>query len=221
MPRRCTAVTAGLVFHVMNRAARRAPLFAVSVDYDAFERVLWEAENRVPMRLLAYVVMPNHWHLVVWPLADGALPRYMKWLTRTHAQRWHRAHGSTGTGALYQGRYKAVPVQTDRHFLVACRYVERNPCRSGLVDRPSDWRWSSAWLGAAPNRPTLAEWPVSRPADWETWLNAPEHPTAIRSLRRCTKLEVPYGAVDWTHQVALRLGLDGRLRGRGRPPRRA
>lgn len=85
------------------------------------------------MRLLAYCVMLNHWHLVLWPQHDGQLSRFITWLTLTHTQRWHAARGSTGTGHLCQGRYKSFEVQADDHLLAVCRYVERNPSRARVV----------------------------------------------------------------------------------------
>src|SRR5439155_23281390 len=145
MPRRPRGPATDLVYHVLNRAVRRAPLFQTPADYSAFEHVLLQAMQRVPLRLLAYCAMPSHWHLIVWPTAAGELSRFMHWLTCTHAQRWHSAHGTSGTGAVYQGRYKAIPVESDLHLLRVCRYVERNALRAGRVPRAEDWRWSSLW----------------------------------------------------------------------------
>jgi putative transposase len=143
----------------------------------------------------------------------------MQWLTRTHAQRWHRAHGTVGTGALYQGRYKPVAVKNDHHFLSVCRYVESNPVRAGLVHRACDWRWSSAWSGSGPDRPVLSPWPVPRPVDWAEQLNAAQSTKELLSLRRCTARGLPFGDSEWMQRVASQLGLEGRLRGRGRPSR--
>ena len=139
-----------VVYHVLNRRVGRMTLFEKDEDYAAFEQVLSEAHPRSPMRLLAYCLMPNHWHLVLWPRHDGELSRYMQWLTTTHMRRWHAHHGTRGTGALYQGRYKSFPVQEDGHFLVVCRYVERNALRAGLVERAEQWAWSSLWRRQPP-----------------------------------------------------------------------
>ena len=84
----------------------------------AFERILGEALAHVPgVRLLAYCLMPNHWHLVLWPRRDGELSDFGRWLTLTHTQRWHAHHHDVGTGHLYQGRFKSFPVAEDEHFL--------------------------------------------------------------------------------------------------------
>jgi putative transposase len=78
---------AGWVFHVLNRANARMTIFDGDADYQAFERVLEEAVERTRTRLLAYCVMPNHWHMVVWPRQAGELSRFVGWLTLTHTQR--------------------------------------------------------------------------------------------------------------------------------------
>jgi putative transposase len=112
MPRRFQIGTGGVLFHVMNRGARRGRLFFDADDYRCFLRAMVEALTHTDMRILSYAIMPNHWHLVLWPRADGDLSRFMQRLTRLHAQWWHLAHQSVGTGAVYQGRFRAIPVST-------------------------------------------------------------------------------------------------------------
>ena len=107
-----------------------AQVFEKSPDYAAFEKVLRQAWERTHMRLLAYVILPNHWHLVVWPEHDGDLSVYAQWLTVTHVRRWHAHHHTEGTGPVYQGRFRSFPVQADDHFFTLCRYVERNALRT-------------------------------------------------------------------------------------------
>src|SRR5882757_1619121 len=111
MPRRHRNAPGGIVYHVLNRGNGRAPIFENEGDYAAFERVLEEALAREPVRLLAYCLMPNHWHLVLWPREDGQLSEFMRLLTVTHTQRWHAHHHAIGTGPLYQGRFKSFPIQ--------------------------------------------------------------------------------------------------------------
>jgi REP element-mobilizing transposase RayT len=127
------AADGGLVYHVLNRANARMTIFENDADYAAFEQVLEEAVERTGTRLLAYCLMPNHWHLVLWPREDGELSRFTGWLTLTHTQRWHAHRHSSGSGHLYQGRFKSFPVQDDNHFWTLCRYVERNALRAKLV----------------------------------------------------------------------------------------
>ncbi len=176
------------------------------------------------MRLLAYCLMPNHWHLVLWPELDGQLTRFMAWLTGTHARRWHVHRGSVGTGHLYQGRFHSFPVQDDRHLLAVCRYVEANAFRADLVARSERWPWGSAWLRVAgpPEAQTLlSPWPTPRPSNWAALLNEPLSVGTLRQLRTSVVRGRPYGEEKWTRRVTERLDLHVTFHDRGRPwPRR-
>ena len=165
MPRRPRVSTGGFVFHVLNRAAGRARLFDSEEDFLALETILEQARERSSTRLLSYCIMPNHWHLVLWPTRDGELSDYMRWVTVTHTQRCHAFHDTAGFGPLYQGRFKSFPVQHDEHLVTVCRYVERNPVRAGIVTSAAEWRWGSLWQRRARSNATvtLGEWPVDRP----------------------------------------------------------
>lgn len=219
MPRRPRGETGGFLFHVMNRGARRLRLFERADDYTAFLRVLREATVRTEMRLLCYVLMPNHWHLVVWPIGDDDLSGCMAWMTATHVRRWHLSRESVGTGTLYQGRYKAVPIKSDAHFLTVCRYVERNPVRAGLVPRACDWPWSSASRADDPAAPRLDAWPIPRPANWDALVNAEQTPQELRELRLAIRHSRPFGPERWQNETANQLGWRTGRRPRGRPSR--
>jgi putative transposase len=222
MGRPLRASDAGFVYHALNRANGRHPLFEKDADYEAFGRVVQEACDRVPVRLLSYCVMPNHWHLVVWPRQDGDLSRFIGWLTLTHTQRWHAHRHSIGTGHIYQGRFKSFPVQEDDHLLTLCRYVERNPLRAGFVRRAETWRWCSLWrreAGTAAERALLAVWPVPTPRRWVEVVNAAQTAAEMAAVREAVQRGRPFGTDRWVTGAARRLGLEGTLRPRGRPPK--
>ena len=220
MGRPLRAAVGGIIYHVWNRANGRQGIFEKPGDYEGFERVLIAAQERVAMRTLAYCVMPNHWHLVLWPRRDGDLSRFMTWVTLTHTQRWHAHHHSAGTGHLYQGRFKSFPVQSDEHFLNLCRYVERNPLRAGLVGRAEAWQWSSLWRrsqGRRQSQAWLSDWPVARPRNWVGWTNEPQTDAELEALRNCVARGQPYGTDGWVQRMVRRLNLEGTVRPRGRP----
>jgi putative transposase len=179
---------------------------------------LQEAHERTVTRLLAYCIMPNHWHLVLWPKEDGELSEYMRWLTVTHTQRWHARHETSGTGPLYQGRFKSFPVQADGHFYSICRYVERNALRAGLVRRAELWRWCSLWQWANERTDvTLQRWPLPRPNQWIRLVNQVETEAELAAVRQAVRRGSPFGAESWQKRTAARLGLEATLRPRGRP----
>jgi putative transposase len=163
MPRVARIVPGG-VFHVLNRGNARSQIFERDRDYEALERVMVETADRIAVRILAYCIMPNHWHMVLWPTRDGELGQFVQRMTTTHVRRWHLYRQTVGTGHLYQGTYKSFPIQDDDHFLTVCRYVEQNSLRAGLVAKAEDWRWSSLGLErvdtANKRGLKLTEWPV-------------------------------------------------------------
>ena len=213
MPRRPRFATGGYVFHVLNRAASRRQIFDHDADYDAFERVLQQVGKRVPMRVLAFCLMPNHWHLLLWPSGDEDLSEYMRWLQVTHTQRWNLSHGTTGLGPLYQGRFKSFPVEADDHFYTVCRYVERNALRANLVSKAENWRWGSLWQTTSQNYAVdFAAWPVPRPSLWTDHVNAPQSANELTALRECLLRGRPYGNENWQRQTARLLGLEKTLR---------
>lgn len=218
MPRRTRVRSAELVFHVLNRASRRTTLFASPDDYAAFERVLVEALARIPTRLLCYCVMPNHWHLVIWPRSDTELSRFMHWVTTTHARRWQRHRDTQGYGPVYQNRFKAVPVQDDDHLIRLCRYVERNALRAGLVARAEDWRWGSLWQRAKDHHPVpLSLWPVPQPLEWVQIVNEPLTIDELSAIRASLQAGSPLGDPAWRAATARGLSLPENPRPRGRP----
>jgi putative transposase len=221
MPRAKRIAAGGVVYHVLNRANGRRTLFQTPSDYQAFMNVCLEAHERVPVRVLAYCIMPNHWHFVLWPREEGHLSEFIGWLTLTHSQRWHAAHNTTGTGHLYQGRFKSLPIQTDSHFLIACRYVERNALRAGLVTRAEEWPWSSLSqqhrAGEGQWNIPLSDWPLPKPGSWRAFVNEPESESELQRLRQSISRGRPFGADPWVLRTANALGLESTLRARGRP----
>jgi len=206
----------GIPHHVLNRAVRRSVIFGADEDYRTFEDVLIDARSRFSMRVCEYTVMPNHFHLILWPVTDLQVSDFMRWLTMTQTQRWHRARGTTGTGPLYQGRFKAFPVQTDHHFGTVARYVQRNPVRASLVRRVEDWRWSSAWRRCNNCDQWLADWPVAMPVDWVALANDPANDQDLVVVRDSVAASWPYGDAQWTRDMAERFAENRELRLRAR-----
>ncbi|MGE3294042.1 MAG: transposase [Geminicoccaceae bacterium] len=220
MPRAPRTDVGGLVYHVLNRANARAPLLADEADYRRLTELLAEERARSGMRLLAWCLMPSHWHLVLWPRGDGELGRFVRRLTQRHTQAWHGRRGTRGQGHLYQGRYKAFLVQDDAHLIAVCRYVERNPLRAGLVASAADWPHGSlAELRRRGAARLLDPWPLPRPAGWAAAVDRPETAQELEALRRSVQRGAPFGSPGWVVAMADRFDLRSTLRPPGRPAR--
>ncbi len=210
------------LYHTMNRGNGRMTLFADEEDFAAFERVLEEAVERYEgIQLIAYCLMPNHWHLILHPTEDAVLSRFMAWLTLTHTKRWHKHRGTGGEGHLYQGRYRSFIVQRGPAFVKVCRYVERNALRANLVERAEDWRWGSLWRwrsGTAEQKRLLSAWPDPpgrRPARWVEQVNRAHTPKELEAIRLSAQRGRPFGDADWMSFTIERYGLQSTLRARG------
>jgi putative transposase len=217
MPRFSRPIPAGLCAHVVTRANGRATVFHLESDYADFTRLMRAAQARAHLNVLGWCLMPNHIHLVLRPLMNGDIGRWMHWLLTSHVQR-HRVRQQT-EGRVWQGRYKAFPIQADRHLLTVLRYVERNPVRAGLVSLAQEWRWSSAVERQSPNPLSglLAPSPLPLPDPWIDWVNTPLTGAELSNIRASIQRDRPLGDSTWTRDIASRLDLSGTLRPRGRP----
>ena len=176
------------------------------------------AMHRFPTRLLAYCLIPHHWHMVLWPRKDGEVTAFRRWLTLTHSQRLHAHRHTTGYGHIYQGRFKSFPIEQDQSLLNVLRYVERNALRANLVDQGQDWRWCSLWRKINGDRVSLlSAWPLDRPENWVNCVTGVQTEAEIESLRKCVNRDTPYGSEAWKTRIANALGLESSLHPRGRP----
>jgi putative transposase len=182
VPSRPVRPVAGFVYHVTSRARPGVTLFDSRIAYRAFVELIAEVQAARPMRLLAYCVMPNHAHFVLWPETDDAVERFIGLLLLTHAKRFHRWHGTSGP--LYPKRYEAVSIQAGPGLYRAIRYVERNPCAAHLAPTPGAWEPSSA-SSSSPIH--LSEWPVPRPPDWKGYVETVIESAELEQLRRHLK----------------------------------
>jgi putative transposase len=219
MPRRPRHKLRGIAFHVMNRAVRRTTLFKTQRDFEAFATIVTLALARVRtrVRILSYQVMKNHWHFVITCDRIADLSIFMHWMEGTHANNWAGAHKSRGRGYVYQGRFKAVPVQTSTSLVRVCRYVERNALRKNLVARAEDWPWGSLYAQCSSYYPIpLSPWPIAPPANWIEIVNTPQTALEVNDLRDRIGRDQPIGEPEWAENIASILGLTQRPRGRPR-----
>jgi len=216
MPRTARASQGGFVYHVLNRGNGRNDVFHKPDDFLAFVKLMREAHEKVPMRLVGFCLMNNHFHLVLWPHKDGDLSRWMQWLMTAHVRRYHSHYHSSGH--VWQGRFKAFPMQADDHYFTVLRYVERNPLRANMVKRSQDGEWSSL-LPNARSGPDglLCEGPLPKHSQWTRFVNGAETQAELKALRHSLSRGTPFGDSTWQPSTAIQLGLESSLRPRGRP----
>jgi REP-associated tyrosine transposase len=219
MPRHRRAAPAGCVQHVLNRGNERAAIFHKPADYEAFLAIIADGLERFAVKLLAFCLMRNHFHLVLVPLTEYALSEYMRWTMNVHVRRYRRHAHSVGNGHIYQDRYKNFVIEEgdDVHLLTVLRYVEGNAARAGLVKQAEDWPWSSLSRTKTWDARTLVSpWPVARPENWVEMVNGPFSIETLQRIRESANRGAPFGTPEWTQVTAKQLGIESTVR----PPRR-
>jgi putative transposase len=127
--------------HVIQRGNNKQAIFFADEDYALYRRWLAEAAEAYGCAIHAYVLMTNHVHFLLTPKKRDSLPRMMQSLGRRYVRHVNDAHGRSGT--LWEGRYRAAPIEADDHFFSCCRYIELNPVRAGMAKHPRDYPRSS------------------------------------------------------------------------------
>lgn len=219
MPRQARVSVADTVYHVINRANGRVQIFNSDEDYKHFEELLLEAKELTDMRIIAYCIMPNHWHLVLYPHTDSVLGEFMSWLTSTHVRQYRTRTKTIGYGHLYQDRYKSFPVETDNYCNTLVRYVEQNPLRAKLVHRAEEWQWSSLWRRekGGKTEKLLSSLPTELPDNYLKSVNEIFTDEQIETIRQSVNKGKPFGTDRWVNELVDRFGLEHTMRGPGRP----
>ena len=170
----------GYPHHVIQRGNNRQAIFATSADYQFLLELLEQNARTLGVSIHAYVLMGNHFHLLVTPLEDGALSRMMQAVGRRYVRYFNDSQGRSGT--LWEGRYKSTLIQTERYLLSCMAYIDLNPVRAGLVAHAREYPWSSHghYIGQRQDRlitPHPLYWdlgntPFAREAAYDEFVNA-------------------------------------------------
>ena len=220
MPRIARVSVGDTVYHVINRSNGRTKIFANESDYKHFESLMLEAKELTNMRILAYCIMPNHFHIVLYPRNDGDMGEYMRWLTTTHVRQRRVATRSIGSGHLYQGTYKSFPVEEDKHLVDLIRYIEQNPLRAQLVKRAENWRWSSLYgrLNEVSVQKKILDTLVTElPANYIESVNDVYNEEKLAIFRKSVNKSTPYGSERWMSGMIEKFNLISTTRSPGRP----
>jgi putative transposase len=134
-------IVPGYPHHVIQRGVDRQPIVRTDADYEALRGFIAEEARAAGVALHAYVLMPNHFHLLVTPTQEGALARMMQSVGRRHVRHFNAQTQRSGT--LWEGRYRCAVLQPQAYLLAAMAYLDLNPVRAGLAEAAADYPWSS------------------------------------------------------------------------------
>jgi len=228
MPRLPRVMSSGFPQHVVQRGNNCEPCFFAEPDYWTYLHWLERAACAYCVSIHAYVLMPNHVHLLATPGVEGGISRMMQYLGRHYVQHINRTYHRRGT--LWERRFLASLVETECCLLSLYRYIESNPVRAGMVDVPEQYRWSSARAHLAPNGGTflvdhdmylrLGDTPQARAGAYLESSRKPLDDEVLAEIRVAIRRGVPLGSDEFKEQIENQLGRRVRLRKPGRKPKR-
>lgn len=217
----------GLPHHLIQRGNNRQPVFVDEIDCLRYLGDLAELAAHLGLAIHAYVLMPNHVHLLATPSTGDTLARLMQALGRRYVRWFNARHRRTGT--LWEGRFRSAVVETDRYLLACMRYIEMNPVRAGLVDAPAAYRWSSFkhQVGLRVD-PLISEhavyWamgntPFERQLTYRRLFEQGAADGEIDAIRQATQRGWVLGERPFVEEIAMRAGRRPSQMRPGRPPR--
>ena len=216
MPRIARGLSKNCIYHILNRGNGKQNIFHKEQDYKAFIDLVKEAKTRYSVKIFAYCLMPNHFHLILMPHLPEELSKFMQWLMTSHVRRYHKHYGTSGH--IWQGRFKSFIIQKENYLLTAIKYVEGNPVRAGMVSSSKNWNWSS-------HRETIYERskqiitkaPVELFKEWTKYVDEIWDDVELKKIHQSVNRQSPYGEPKWQVKIAEELGLKSTLVPRGRP----
>ena len=140
MPRKGRIKYAGAKYHIIGRGNERRDIYKDNWDYEKFLSKFIDLNDRFSVKLHAYCLMPNHFHLLLETQQEN-ISIYMKKLLGWYATYFNRRHNRVGH--LFQGRFKSYVIEDSLYFLETSRYIHLNPCKAGIKEKPEEYKWSS------------------------------------------------------------------------------
>jgi putative transposase len=195
--------------HLIQRGNNRAAIFREPGDYARYLLLLERASSACGVAVHAFVFMTNHLHLIATPDTERSIPTMMRKLGARYVPYYNRRYERTGT--LWEGRYKSFPIDTERYLLMCVRYVEMNPVRAGIVERPEQYQWSSyrthAWgvkssfIQVHPVMMTLGRDDAERHMTYREFCSEPISPEELTSVRDAVQYGKALGTREFEHRV--------------------
>lgn len=220
----------GQPHHIIQRGLNGQAIVTSDADRERLLAELRESAALHRLAIHAYVLMDNHLHLLATPESGEGLSRAMQSLGRRYVAAFNQRHGRSGT--LWDGRFRAAPLEAEAHLLACMRFIELNPVRTGgWMGEVGDYRWSSAAHHLGRYRDPLVldhalfwsmgNTPFEREAAWRTWLAEGCSQAEARRIADSALKGWPLGGAGWTAQLAKSTERPLAPRRRGRPPRQS
>ena len=200
----------GAWHHVMNRGRRREKIFQDGKDHQAFVKLLRDASEMFRVRVAAFCLMPNHYHLLL-QTPEANLTRCMRHVGGVYTQHYNREHGHDGQ--LFRGRYKALLVDLDEYLLGLVRYIHRNPLKAGLVEALEAYPWSShpgylaphddawSWLHTEPVLMKFGDDPAEAVHGYRRFMEVDADDQGIERIFGRKKLPAVLGGRDFVQSI--------------------
>jgi putative transposase len=214
--------------HLIQRGNNRQAIFLSEDDYVFFRDALVQAAQKQGLAVHAYVWMTNHVHLLATPASDDSISKVFQSVGRRYVQYFNARYQRTGT--LWEGRYRATVVDSERYLLAVMRYIELNPVRAGMVTHPNDYRWSSyafnarneqstetVWLTAHEEYLRLGQTSAAREAAYQQLFDASIAEDALREIRERTHSGWALGDAAYQQRVESLTQRRAASKGIGRP----
>lgn len=214
--------------HIIQRGNNRQAIFATDADYQFFRDAIVEAADKHQLAIHAYVWMTNHIHLLATPGREDSISKVFQSAGRRYVQYFNQTYQRTGT--LWEGRYRATVVDSDRYLLTLMRYIELNPVRAGMVVQPADHPWSSHaryaagevglnadWLKPHPLYINLGNTTEERQAAYRALFGKPVTDQELQDIREATHKGWALGGERFQAQIEALTQRQSASKGRGRP----
>jgi putative transposase len=218
MPRIARIIAAGYPHHITQRGNNRATAFFDDEDRETYLKLLTDYSHKHDLQIWAYCLMDNHVHLLAVPETETALARGVGLTNQVYTQYLNRKR--TQSGRIWQNRFFSCAVESKQYLWAVARYIERNPLKVGLAERPDDYRWSSAKAHLAGVQDAVlgtATWlDPSEMAAYAEFVQT-EHEEMAEAIRKATRTGRPFGSESFIDMLEHRLGQAIRPNKAGRP----
>jgi putative transposase len=214
MPRIARIVAEGYPHHIIQRGNNRQAVFFDNEDKRFYLELLKKYSRECGNRIHAYCLMDNHVHMLATPLRYDSLAKAMQKLSLSFTQHINRKHKRTGR--LWECRFHSSLVDREGYLWAVCRYIERNPVRAKMVNKPSQYEWSSA---NSTHKSDIVEsiWDNAQRQKYIDYLNMPEDESQVQIIRKHTYSGKPIGSAGFIVNIAKVLKIDLSTRPKGRP----